>query len=569
MALLEVIFAVGLLFEVVNSQEKIYRILQPEQDATLPCGSPSSSGPLQCSDISWLYNRDPSETVMEASSGEVKQTSSRADRLSLDSNCSLVIKRVTAEDVGLYMCRRGDSDPYDVNVYLSLFTVFPTLTHSDPRSPNDPRLECSLLRYRGLSSCQPNSLRWVDETGAVITDGVTESSRDADCFSDLNVTHQISNNGKFSCQSVNEENNVEIQADYTPFQPGTRCKMTAKADIVLLVDVSSSISPDDFRTILRFITDIVGMFDIGPDRVQIGLTQYSDVPRTQWHLNVHRTKKSLLKGVNDLQHIGGGTETGRALTHILENDFKPEVGMREDSRKIVILFTDGESTDFVIMPSQHLRDNGIELYAIGVDGAGAKELKSIASDPHDTHMYLVKNFDDLLDITTTLTDNVCDSIKGPGTQCKTTAKADIVLLVDDSGSISPENFRTILHFITDIVGMFDIGPNRVQIGLTQYSDVPKTQWHLNVHRTKKSLLKGVNDLQHIGGGTETGRALTHILENDFQPNVGMREDSQKIVILFTDGESTDFVIMPSQHLRDNGIELYAIGRRWKGLNKVC
>ncbi|XP_041660864.1 uncharacterized protein LOC121521175 [Cheilinus undulatus] len=205
---------------VVNSQEKIYHIFQPEQDATLPCGSPSSSGPLQCSDISWLYNRDPSETVMEASSGEVKQTSSRADRLSLDSNCSLVIKRVTAEDVGLYTCRRGDSDPYDINVYLSVFTVFPTLTRSDPWSPTEVRLECSLLRYRSLSSCQPNSLRWVNETGAVITDGVTESSRDADCFSDLNVTHQISNNGKFSCKAVNEENNVEIQADYTPFQTG-------------------------------------------------------------------------------------------------------------------------------------------------------------------------------------------------------------------------------------------------------------------------------------------------------------------------------------------------------------
>ncbi|XP_041662094.1 collagen alpha-1(XII) chain-like [Cheilinus undulatus] len=302
---------------------------------------------------------------MEASSGEVKQTSSRADRLSLDSNCSLVMKRVTAEDVGLYTCRRSGSDPYDVNVYLSVFTVFPTLTRSDPWGTSEPTLECSLLRYRGLSSCQPNSLRWVNETGAVITDGVTESSRDADCFSDLNVTHQISNNGKFSCQSVNEENNVEIQADYTPFQPGTRCKTTAKADIVLLVDESGSIYPEEFRTILSCIADIVGMFDIGPDRVQIGLTLYSFEPRTQWHLNAHRTKESLMNDVNKLQQIGGGTQTGRALTHILENDFQPNVGMREDSRKIVILFTDGQAQDDVIMPSQNLRDNGIELYAIG------------------------------------------------------------------------------------------------------------------------------------------------------------------------------------------------------------
>ncbi|XP_041660866.1 collagen alpha-1(XII) chain-like [Cheilinus undulatus] len=413
MALLGLIFIFVLQFGVVNSQEKIYRILQPEQDATLPCGSPSSSGPLQCSGISWLYNRDPSETVMEASSGEVKQTSSRADRLSLDSNCSLVMKRVTAEDVGLYTCRQNYSDPYDVNVYLSLFTVFPTLTRSDPWSPIEVRLECSLLRYRGLSSCQPNSLRWVNETGAVITDGVTESSRHADCFSDLNVTQQIGNIGKFRCQSVNEENNVEIQADYTPFQTRTRCKTTTKVDIVLLVDDSASITHENFRTILRFIAGIAVKFDIGPDRVQIGLTQYSTRPRIQWHLNTHRTKESLLNGVNKLQQIGGYTYTGCALTHILENDFQPNVGMREDSQKIGILFTDGMSQDDVIMPSQNLRDNGIELYAIGVGAAYLRELKSIASDPHDTHVYYVSDFDDLLHIFTNFTDNLCDSIKGP------------------------------------------------------------------------------------------------------------------------------------------------------------
>ncbi|XP_041660869.1 uncharacterized protein LOC121521179 [Cheilinus undulatus] len=411
MALLELIFISVLQFGVVNSQEKIYRIFQPEQNATLPCGSPSSSGPLQCSDISWLYNRDPSETVMEASSGEVKQTSSRADRLSLNSNCSLVIKRVTAEDVGLYTCRRGGSDCSEVNVYLSVFTVFPTLTRSDPWSPIEVRLECSLLRYRGLSSCQPNSLRWVNETGAVITDGVTESSRDADCFSDLNVARQRVYNGKFSCQSANEENNKDIQGDYTPFQTGTRCKTTAKADIVLLVDDSGSIYPENFITLRCFIADIVGMFDIGPDRIQIGLTQYSDDPKTQWHLNAHRTKKSLLNDVNELQPIGGHNNTGSA-THP-EKNFKPEVGMREDSRKIGILFTDGDSFDGVDMPSQNLRDNGTELYTIGVDGAHVNYLKSIASDPHDTHVYYVSDFDDLRYIFTSLTDNLCDSIKGP------------------------------------------------------------------------------------------------------------------------------------------------------------
>lgn len=48
--------------------------------------------------------------------------------------------------------------------------------------------------------------------------------------------------------------------------------------------------------------------------------------------------------------------------------------------------------------------------------------------------------------------------------CRTTAQADIVLLVDGSWSIGRLNFKTIRAFIARMVGVFDIGPERVQIG---------------------------------------------------------------------------------------------------------
>lgn len=53
--------------------------------------------------------------------------------------------------------------------------------------------------------------------------------------------------------------------------------------------------------------------------------------------------------------------------------------------------------------------------------------------------------------------------------CKTTAQADIVLLVDGSWSIGRLNFKTIRAFIRRMVGVFDIGPDRVQIGKRKWS----------------------------------------------------------------------------------------------------
>lgn len=55
-----------------------------------------------------------------------------------------------------------------------------------------------------------------------------------------------------------------------PLLPDIRCKSTVKADIVLLVDETGSISPDLFQAILGFLSDIVRSFEIGPDNFQFG-----------------------------------------------------------------------------------------------------------------------------------------------------------------------------------------------------------------------------------------------------------------------------------------------------------
>lgn len=47
--------------------------------------------------------------------------------------------------------------------------------------------------------------------------------------------------------------------------------------------------------------------------------------------------------------------------------------------------------------------------------ADENELRSIASDPDEIHMFNVADFSFLLDIVDDLTNNLCNSVKGPGT----------------------------------------------------------------------------------------------------------------------------------------------------------
>ncbi|XP_041721920.1 collagen alpha-1(XII) chain [Coregonus clupeaformis] len=222
--------------------------------------------------------------------------------------------------------------------------------------------------------------------------------------------------GGHSAALAGEEKTTLSDAPEVPLEPWNeaKCKSQAKADIILLVDGSWSIGRLNFKTIRAFIARIVGVFDIGPERVMIGMVQYSGDPKTEWHLNAHPTRDGLLKAVADLPYKGGNTMTGMALNYILQNNFKPNVGLRKDSRKIGVLITDGKSQDEIITNSQVLRDENIELYAIGVKNADENELRSIASDPDEIHMYNVNDFSFLLDIVDELTINLCNSVKGPG-----------------------------------------------------------------------------------------------------------------------------------------------------------
>lgn len=56
---------------------------------------------------------------------------------------------------------------------------------------------------------------------------------------------------------------------------------------------------------------------------------------------------------------------GMALDFILKNSFRQDAGLRPRARKIGVLITDGKSQDDVVTPSRRLRDEGVELYAIG------------------------------------------------------------------------------------------------------------------------------------------------------------------------------------------------------------
>ncbi len=191
------------------------------------------------------------------------------------------------------------------------------------------------------------------------------------------------------------------------------CTQEAVADIVFLVDGSWSIGNENFEQIRQFLYTLVNSFDVGPDHVRIGLVQYSTTPRTEFLLNTHQNKQSILEYISRLPYMGGGTHTGEGLDFMLKKHFVEAAGSRagQNVPQIAVVITDGKSQDNVESHAQDLKKRGIVVYAIGIKDADEDQLKEIANEPHSQHVYSVSDFAALQGISQSIVQTLCTTVE--------------------------------------------------------------------------------------------------------------------------------------------------------------
>ncbi|XP_023808697.1 uncharacterized protein LOC111947064 isoform X2 [Oryzias latipes] len=160
----------------------------------------------QCSNT-WSFKgpSDAYKTKQITIEENADQGSVGASRLSLSSNCSLLIRNLTAEDGGVYGCNK------DTSVILGILSI----TSSPPDVNGWVDLTCSMKNMYYPGQCGPSTILWVDETGTPLSDKTPEFEvkQTYNCDLVLTVKHQSGNNKRFTCQFVvNSE--VKTEAVY-------------------------------------------------------------------------------------------------------------------------------------------------------------------------------------------------------------------------------------------------------------------------------------------------------------------------------------------------------------------
>ncbi|XP_030403674.1 integrin alpha-X-like isoform X2 [Gopherus evgoodei] len=158
-------------------------------------------------------------------------------------------------------------------------------------------------------------------------------------------------------------------------------------DVAILYDDSHSIQPDDFKLMKQFIGELLRT--LARPRVQIAVVQFSSDINHVFTFADYAAKglKAVEQDLMVFSHLKGNTHTPSAILFAVEQTFAPKNGARPHAKKLLIVLTDGQSTEDSEIFHKAIRvanNAGLVRYAIGVGKAFStaeahQELLTIAS----------------------------------------------------------------------------------------------------------------------------------------------------------------------------------------------
>ena len=141
--------------------------------------------------------------------------------------------------------------------------------------------------------------------------------------------------------------------------------------------------------------------------------------------------------------------------------------------------------------------------------------------------------------------------------CRSTA--DIVFILDASGSIGQSNWDIFIQFLVDVIRGFEIGADQNRIGVVKFDRTAVVEIDLNDFLDMDSLADAIQEIVYTGLETNIADGLrkTRALFND-QARPGV----PRVAVLFTDGEATEEpeeTVPEADRLKGEGVRLTTIG----------
>ncbi|XP_051986837.1 matrilin-4-like isoform X22 [Xyrauchen texanus] len=284
---------------------------------------------------------------------------------------------------------------------------------NDGYSLNDDKKTCTMIDYCsfGNHSCDHKCVSVLNGFFCRCNEGYTLQEDGKTCMSD-NLCNTVEHGCQYQCVSTPGSYHCICPEGHLLQDDGKTCGTcrSSNIDLVLLIDGSKSVRPNNFELVKQFVNQVVDQLDVSPKGTRVGLVQYSSRVRTEFPLSMYQSKEEIKKAVMNVEYMEKGTMTGLALKHMVENSFTEANGARPAEKnipRIGLVFTDGRSQDDITEWAKKAKEAGITMYAVGVGKAVEDELRVIASEPVEKNFFYTADFTAMSQIAENLKLNVC------------------------------------------------------------------------------------------------------------------------------------------------------------------
>ncbi|XP_076443569.1 uncharacterized protein LOC143282028 isoform X2 [Babylonia areolata] len=221
------------------------------------------------------------------------------------------------------------------------------------------------------------------------------------------------------------------------------------ADVFFVLDSSSSIYVEDYREVLKFVSQVVTRFDVSRDDTRLGALTFSDDFQLGFDLDRFRSKGEVLASINErtLPYRTGVTNTDLAIRNVRQDSvFRPDI------TKVMVVITDGgsRSPGATRREADLARQAGFHMVVVGVGQyLDEQEWRIIASDPDNDYIFNITNFNFLDSLRDALPRRIC--LMPPiiiGGECQVEENADLLFLS------APNGINDALDVIKELTGSF-------------------------------------------------------------------------------------------------------------------
>ncbi|KAG2465901.1 VWA2 protein, partial [Polypterus senegalus] len=333
------------------------------------------------------------------------------------------------------------------------------------------------------------------------------------------------------------------------------------------MDGSYSIGKGSFERSKHFAAKLFDVLDINPDRVQVGVIQYSSKSKVEFALDAYPTREEAKDAIKKIRLRGGGTEIGRAIKDVLRKGFP---GGRNEVPKIMVILTDGKSQDNVTLPAIFAKKSGITLFAVGIKYPKWKRINStVLSRCHRTICPDPCESTPCQNGGTCLTESVeeysclCPLGYGGDKHCVpaglSACAVDLVFLIDGSWHMGLHGFLMAKDFMKRLAHSVFVSSHKVQIGVVQYGDKVHMEINLQFYQSISELNRQIDGISFRGGNTFTGKALDYMAQHGFKVSQGSRMEVPHVLILLSNSKSHDLVTLPAERAKEKEIFILTVG----------